>query len=78
MYVSEGCRCCRLSDDPSLPNQAFEGDDGKAMWRKPSTDILEPSLDIFSLDGKGKTAQLVNNVERRRQVYGTLGLVSQG
>ena len=54
------------------------GDDGKAMWRKPSTDVLEPSLDIFSLEGKGKTVQLVNNVERRRQVFGSLGLLSQG
>ena len=76
--MSECCRCCRLSDDPSLRNQAFLGDDGKAMWRKPSTDVLEPSLDIFSLEGTGETAQLVNNVERRRQTFGPLGLLSQG
>lgn len=48
------------------------------MWRKPSTDVLEPSLDIFSLEGTGETAQLVNNVERRRQIFGPLGLLSQG
>ena len=76
--MSECRQCCRLSDDPSLRNQAFEGDDGKAMWPRPSTDVLEPSLDIFSLEGKAKTAQLVNNVERRQQIYGSLGLLSQG
>ena len=55
----------RLSPDPSNPNQVFE-DDGQPMWPKPSMKMLEPSPEIFSLEGKGKTAQLVNNVERRR------------
>ena len=35
------------------------------MWPKPPLTVLEPSPDLFSLEGKGKTAQLVNNVERR-------------
>ena len=57
---------CRLSPDPANPNQVFEGNDGQPMWPKPPLVKLEPSPELFSLEGKNKTAQLVNNVERRR------------
>lgn len=57
---------CRLNPDPSNPNQFFEGDGGKPDYPKPTLTKLEPTPELFSLEGRGKTAQLVNNVERRR------------
>ena len=63
------CLSCRLSPDPANPNQVFEGNDGQPMWPKPPLVKLEPSPKLFSLEGKGKTAQLVDNVERRRVYF---------
>ena len=39
------------------------------MWPKYPLVTLEPSPKLFSLEGKGRTAQLVNNVERRRLYF---------
>ena len=57
---------CRLTPDPSNPSQAFDGDHGTPIFTQPETQLVSPSPDIFSLDGKGKSVLLLDNVERGR------------